>query len=224
MPGTMPGYFVRPLALCVVSAVCLSAGAAGQVAVDAQQRASLLAFYAQQYPGEPAVRTVFESVPVVGGRGSEVVGSVEAPPYRGHGALCRTQRTKFVLQGAGKQARWQEAGMEYFAWLDRGTCRPVAEPVRMLQRVPDTELEGVLLYQKSLLERARLLMAGNTACAPMRALKFSLAAVDVGAAAPRAEERYALVFKSDRDSYARIWLRKSGAQYDAWNVTCPPVL
>ena len=223
MPGTMPGYFLRPLALCVVSAVCVSASAADAV-VDAQQRASLLAFYAQQYPGEPAVRTVFESVPVVGGRGSEVVGSVEAPPYRGHGALCRTQRTKFVLQGTGKQARWQEAGMEYFAWLDRGTCRPVAEPVRMLQRVPDTELEGVLLYQKSLLERARLLMAGNTACAPLRALKFSLAAVDVGAAAPRAEERYALVFKSDRDSYARIWLRKSGAQYDAWNVTCPPVL
>ena len=220
----MPGSFLRPLALCVVAAACASASAADAVAVDAAQRASLLAFYAQQYPGEAAARTVFERVPVVGGRGREVVGSVEAPPYRGHGALCRTQRTKFVLQGDGKQARWQEAGMEYFAWLDRGTCRPVAEPVRMLQRIPDTELEGVLLYQKSLLERARLLMAGNTACAPLRARTFSLAAVDVGAAAPRAEERYALVFKSDRDSYARIWLRKSGAQYDAWNVTCPPVL
>lgn len=220
----MRGCFLRPVALCVMSAACGAAGAADGVAVDAQQRASLLAFYAQQYPGEAAVRTVFESVPVVGSRGREVVGSVEAPPYRGHGALCRTQRTKFVLHGDGKQARWQEAGMEYFAWLDRGTCRPVAEPVRMLQRIPDTELEGVLLYQKSLLERARLLMAGNTACAPLRALTFSLAAVDVGAAAPRAEERYALVFKSDRDSYARVWLRKSGAQYDAWNVTCPPVL
>lgn len=218
----MPGYIVRPLALCVVTAACSLASAAETV--DAQQRASLLAFYAQQYPGEPAARTVFESVSVVGGGGSEVVGSVETPPYRGHGALCRTQRTKFVLRGEGGQARWQEAGMEYFAWLDRGTCRPVAEPVRMLQRVPDSELEGVLLYQKSLLERARLLMAGNTACAPLRALKFSLAAVDVGSAAPRAEERYALVFKSDRGSYARIWLRKSGAQYDAWNVTCPPVL
>jgi hypothetical protein len=200
-----------------MSAACLSASAAEAVAVDAQQRASLLDFYAQQYPGEPATRTVFESVPVVGGRGREVVGSVETPPYRGHGALCRTQRTKFVLHGEGKQARWQEAGMEYYAWLDRGTCRAVAEPVRMLQRIPDVELEGVLLYQKPLLERARLLMAGNT-------LKFTLAAVDVGAAAPRAEERYALVFKSDRDSYARVWLRKSGAQYDAWNVTCPPVL
>lgn len=220
----MPGCFVRPLALFAVAAVCGSAGAAEAVAIDAQQRASLLAFYAQQYPGEAAARTVFESVPVVGGRGREVVGSVEAPPYRGHGALCRTQRTKFILHGEGKQARWQEAGMEYYAWLDRGTCRPVAEPVRMLQRIPDTELEGVLLYQKPLLARARLLMAGNTACAPLRALNFVLAAVDVGAAAPRAEERYAMVFKSDRDSYARIWLRKSGAQYDAWNVTCPPVL
>ena len=223
----MPGCFVRPLALFAVAAVCGAAGVAGAaeaVAVDAQQRASLLAFYAQQYPGEAAARTVFESVSVVGARGREVVGSVEAPPYRGHGALCRTQRTKFVLHGEGKQARWQEAGMEYYAWLDRGTCRAVAEPVRMLQRIPDTELVGVLLYQKPLLARARLLMAGNTACAPLRALNFVLAGVDVGAAAPRAEERYALVFKSDRDSYARVWLRKSGAQYDAWNVTCPPVL
>ena len=220
----MRGCFLRPVALCVMSAVCGLAAAADGVVGDAQQRASLLAFYAQQYPGEPAVRTVFESVPVVGGGGREVGGRVETAPYRGHGALCRAQRTKFVLHGEGMQARWQEAGMEYYAWLDRGTCRPVAAPVRMLQRVPDTELEGVLLYQKSLLERARLLMAGNTACAPLRALAFSLAAVDVGAAAPRAEERYALVFKSDRDSYARVWLRKSGAQYEAWNVTCPPVL
>ncbi|MEG1118311.1 MAG: hypothetical protein RSE46_24975, partial [Janthinobacterium sp.] len=106
---------MRSVALFTVSAVCISASAAEAVAVDAQQRASLLAFYAQQYPGEPAARTVFESVPIVGGRGSEVVGSVETPPYRGHGALCRTQRTKFVLHGTG----WQEAGMEYFAWLDR---------------------------------------------------------------------------------------------------------
>ena len=215
---------MRPVALFAVSAVCAIATAADGVAVDAQQRASLLEFYAQQYPGEAAARTVFESVRVVGGRGSEVVGSVEAPSYRGHGALCRTQRTKFVLHGEGQRARWQEAGMEYFAWLDRGTCRPVAEPVRLLQRIPDAELEGILLYQTPLLARARLLMAGNTACAPLRALPFSLAAVDVGAAAPRAEERYALVFKSDRDSYARVWLRKSGAQFDAWNVTCPPVL
>ena len=66
----MPGYFVRPLALCVMSAACLSASAAEAVAVDAQQRASLLDFYAQQYPGEPATRTVFESVPVVGSPGS----------------------------------------------------------------------------------------------------------------------------------------------------------
>ena len=88
--------------------------------------------------------------------------------------------------------------MAYYAWLDRGACRPVAEPVRLLQRVPDAELEGVLLYQKPLLARARLLMAGNTECAPLRALNFSLAAVDVGASRPQAQEQYALVFRSDR--------------------------
>lgn len=223
----MQGYFLRPVAclsFAVLSSVCVSAQAADDVAASAAERASLLQFYGQQYPGQSVARTIFQSGAVVGGTGRELVGSVEAPPVRGHGAVCRTQRTKFVLQGSGKQAHWQEAGMEYYAWLDRGACRPVAEPVRLLQRVPDTELEGVLLYQKPLLERARLLMAGNTACAPLRALKFSLAAVDVGTSTPRDEERYALVFKSDRDSYARIWLRKSAGQYDAWNVTCPPML
>ncbi|MBB5369483.1 MULTISPECIES: hypothetical protein [unclassified Janthinobacterium] len=221
----MQACLVRPLALFVLSATLVSASAvADDVTATAAERASLLQFYGQQYPDQPAARTVFQSVPVVGGHGRELVGSVETAPYRGHGALCRTQRTKFVLQGTGKQERWQEAGIEYYAWLDRGTCRPVAEPVRLLQRVPDTELEGVLLYQKPLLERARLLMAGNTACAPLRSLKFSLAAVDVGASVRQEEERYALVFKSDRDSYARVWLRKSAGQYDAWNVTCPPML
>ena len=52
----MPGYFMRSVALFTVSAACISASAAEAVAVDAQQRASLLAFYAQQYPGEPAAR------------------------------------------------------------------------------------------------------------------------------------------------------------------------
>ena len=47
---------MRSAALFTVSAVCISASAAEVVAVDAQQRASLLAFYAQQYPGEPAAR------------------------------------------------------------------------------------------------------------------------------------------------------------------------
>lgn len=223
MPASLV-HSVRPIALFILSSVFVSAHAADDATASAAERASLLQFYAQQYPGQSAARTVFQSGAVVGGNGRELVGSVEAPPTRGHGALCRTQRTKFVLQGRGKQAHWQEAGMEYYAWLDRGACRPVAEPVRLLQRIPDTELEGVLLYQKPLLERARLLMAGNTACAPLRALKFSLAAVDVGTSTPRDEERYALVFKSDRDSYARIWLRKSAGQYDGWNVTCPPML
>ena len=217
---------LRPLALLALLACGVSASAAERAApqtrtATSEERQS----FAQFYAGRPAaVRTLFEVTRDASGRGWTVSATTEAPPHRGQGALCRTHRTSFVLKGAGKQAKWEESGQAYYAWLDRGACRPVAEPVRLLQRVPDAELEGVLLYQKPLLARARLLMAGNTECAPLRALNFSLAAVDVGASRPQAQEQYALVFRSDRNSYARVWLRRSGQQYDAWTVTCPPVL
>jgi hypothetical protein len=211
---------LHPLALLALLA-CGASASAAERAATVEERQS----FAQFYAGRPAVaRTLFEVTRDASRRGWTVSATTEAPPHRGQGALCRTHRTSFVLKGAGKQAKWEESGQAYYAWLDRGACRPVAEPVRLLQRVPDAELEGVLLYQKPLLARARLLMAGNTECAPLRALNFSLAAVDVGASRPQAQEQYALVFRSDRDSYARIWLRRSGKQYDAWTVTCPPVL
>lgn len=211
---------LRPLALLAWLACGVSASAAERAATVEERQS-----FAQFSAGRPAaVRTLFDVTRDAAGRGWTVSATTEAPPHRGQGALCRTHRTSFVLQGAGKQAKWKESGQVYYAWLDRGACRPVAEPVRLLQRVPDAELEGVLLYQKPLLARARLLMAGNTECAPLRALNFSLAAVDVGASRPQAQEQYALVFRSDRNSYARVWLRRSGQQYDAWTVTCPPVL
>lgn len=211
---------LRPLALLALLAYGVSASAAERAATVEERQS-----FAQFSAGRPAaVRTLFDVTRDASGHGWTVSATTEAPPHRGQGALCRTHRTSFVLKGAGKQAKWKESGQLYYAWLDRGACRPVAEPVRLLQRVPDAELEGVLLYQKPLLARARLLMAGNTECAPLRALNFSLAAVDVGASRPQAQEQYALVFRSDRNSYARVWLRRSGQQYDAWTVTCPPVL
>ncbi|MGK5025466.1 hypothetical protein [Janthinobacterium sp. RB2R34] len=219
---------LRPLALLALLACCLPASAAERAApqtraATTEERQSFEQFYSQAHPGDKAARTLFDVRREVGSRGWTVSATMEAAPHRGQGALCRTHRSNYVLKGAGKQARWEERGVDYYAWLDRGACRPVAEPVRLLQRVPDTELEGVLLYQKPLLARARLLMAGNTECAPLRALNFSLAAVDVGASRPQAQEQYALVFRSDRNTYARVWLRKSGQQYDGWSVTCPPV-
>ena len=220
---------LHPLALLALLAYCLPASAAERAApqtraATAEERQSFEQFYSQAHHGDKATRTLFNVRREAGSRDWTVSATMEGVPHRGQGALCRTHRSNYVLKGAGKQARWEERGVDYYAWLDRGACRPVAEPVRLLQRVPDAELEGVLLYQKPLLARARLLMAGNTECAPLRALSFTLAAVDVGASRPQAQEQYALVFRSDRNTYARVWLRKSGQQYDAWTVTCPPVL
>lgn len=221
----MQGSTSRLLALLLLCSATMLAQAQTPARVPSGPERQSFHDYQARLPAPPkGARLVFESVPAADGRGDLLQASVEAPPHRGRGALCRTERVSHVLQGSGKQARWQPAGTQYYAWLDRGACRAVAEPVRMLQRVPDTELEGVLLYQKPLLARARLLMAGNTACAPARSYPFVLAAVDVGASRAGAEEQYALVFRSDRNTFLRIWLRKSGAQYDAWNVTCPAML
>ena len=170
-----PLHFV---ALLVLSTCCLSAIAADRTAPQTrtpttEERQSFEAFYAGAHPGEKPARTLFEVQREARSRGWAIGATAEAAPHRGQGALCRTHRTRYVLSGAGRQATWQETGVEYYAWLDRGACRPVAEPVRLLQRVPDAELEGVLLYQKPLLARARLLLAQGR-------LSVTQIALDVG--------------------------------------------
>lgn len=150
-----------------------------------------------------------------------VEATVDGAPYRGAGALCRMtqQRYSYDPRAAASQ-RWTLAAEKRFAWIDRATCGKPGRLVELKQRIPDADLAPLIGQHGVLLLRARLLFAGNTNCAPHRSLRFRLAAVDVGAPPHGKEELHALVFESDRAARAQVWIKKRGAELNAWDVAC----
>ena len=150
-----------------------------------------------------------------------VEATVDGAPYRAAGALCRMTQNRYAYNArAAAKQRWSMAAEKRFAWLDRATCGKPARLVELKQRIPDAELAPLIGQHGVLLLRARLLFAGNTSCAPHRSLRFRLAAVDVSAPPNGKEELYALVFDSDRAARAQVWIRKRGAELNAWDVAC----
>ncbi|MDO8439141.1 MAG: hypothetical protein Q7S67_02745, partial [Telluria sp.] len=136
---------------------------------------------------------------------------------RGLRTLCRMTRTSFSFDKV-----WSVLPQRTeFVWLQKGACRPSASAATLQNRMPDTELVSVLEQHPKVLARARLLMAGNSACASARSFNFGLASIGVGTSGKETEEMVELGYVSDRRTTARIWIRRSGAEYDAWNVACP---
>ncbi len=122
------------------------------------------------------------------------------------GALCRSQ-----------------LGQAQSAWLGRPNCQAPARPIRLAQRLPDTELISALEQHAKVLAQARLLFAGNSSCASQRSFNFALVSLGVSAAGRQSEEMVEWGFESDRKSTARVWARKNGAGYDVWYVACAPL-
>jgi hypothetical protein len=110
--------------------------------------------------------------------------------------------------------------VRHFAWLDKASCRPSARAVEMLQQAPDVALIPLLEQHGELLLRARLLFSGNTSCAPVRALRYRLAAVEVSAPPYAAEQLYGLVFDSGSDVLARVWVKQRAGEWNPWSVAC----
>ena len=147
---------------------------------------------------------------------------VDRAPQRGYRELCRMRRVDFMYFNDTRT--WSTAeGTRQFVWLNPAAgCALAGTPVELKVRMPDTELVAILAQQNALLASSRLLLAGNSGCATQRSYKFSLAAVDVGAIGAGAEEMVALTYQSDRATRATVWVRRSGAEYTAWNVHCAP--
>lgn len=135
----------------------------------------------------------------------------------------RTQRAAWLLcLGSGTPhrfdgKRWSPAGAEVrFAWLDRSSdCGVAQERVELRQAMGDRDIVTMLEGQAKVLESARLLFAGNTGCAPQRALKFQLVSLDLGA-----DKLYRFGYRSDRGGHAVVAVRKQGRELTAWNVNC----
>ncbi|WGG52198.1 hypothetical protein [Rugamonas sp. DEMB1] len=115
-----------------------------------------------------------------------------------------------------------------YVWLARGavctTPQPgqPGQPALLLPALSDAAAVALLRGQAELLTRARLLFAGNTSCARLRALDFTLQALGPApAGAAGGGAMYELRYRSDRDNEARVAVRQHRAELTAWNVSCP---
>jgi hypothetical protein len=148
---------------------------------------------------------------------------VDTKPRHGAVDLCHIIRSRF-LYDAGQ--RWREDGTSTeYVWLSGGpvACgapKQLVELPQPLPALPAADIVRLLAQQAPLLSRARLLFAGNTSCARQRAYQFELAAIDSAAPEKGASAMYALTYRSDRATTARVTVRKSGTELTAWNVSC----
>lgn len=186
----------------------------------AQESASFAAFYRAWAPGQPAPAPAFEITRASGRRGWTVLAAVDAPAYRALAPLCRMTSSAFAYSPqAPARQRWAPAGERQYAWLDRAGCGKATRPVELLQRIPDAELVPLIDQHGVLLLRARLLFSGNTSCAPYRALRYRIVAIDVSAPPHGREQLYGLVFQGD-GARATVWVKQRRDGIHAWDVAC----
>ena len=203
------------LALCALAMTPGVHGAQTRLATD-EERASFHAYYLQQKGSAPPAGTIVTAVRDGAADAWRVEALVDAPARRALRTLCRMERTAFI-----HEKQWQSAGTRQFAWSTAASCAAPAHLVALGQRMPDTDILALMEQQGALLARARLLFAGNTACAVQRAYNYRLAAIDVSVFINGSEEMATLTYRSDRGPAARVWARRTGLAYDPWNVSCP---
>lgn len=210
--------------LALVAAAFSATGAAGAEPetrpVTEAERSAFHAYYQKRFPEQHSEAPRFLIERRSGADPWTISAVVDRTPQRGYRQLCRMRRVDFLYFSDTRS--WSAAeGTRQFVWLNAAAgCALNGQPVELKVRMPDTELVSILTQQEALLASARLLMAGNSGCAPQRAYRYSLAAVDVGATGSGAEEMVALTYNSDRATRVTVWARRSGAEYSPWNVSC----
>lgn len=184
-------------------------------AVTPAERKAFFDFYQKKFPDnhsqQPAfaLRAQADGAPIL-------VALVDSPPRRGLRALCRMERRVFDHKGG-----WAvDERVSQFVWLDPKGCATPALPVELQYPMPDADVVGLLEHERAVLKSARLLFGGNSQCARQRALNFSLTRIEIGTSGASTEVLAGLVFRSDRDTSATVWVRRSGLDYNAWNVNC----
>lgn len=180
------------------------------------ERAAFAQFYRSHFPGAKAPATHFMIERDAPGQAWRLFAQVNAKPRRAPRGLCRMERMRFVFG-----SEWAMEQPTRLAWFDRAGCSaPPQQHVLIMERMPDTDITALIEHAPRVLTRARLLFAGNTSCAVQRSSRFRLHAIDVGAPVSGGEEMAELIFRSDRNTSATVWVRRSGLSYDPWNVSC----
>lgn len=193
-------------------------------AATAQEIKSFDDYYRALHPEAADAQPVFEIRRAPRVRAWTIAAHIDAAPQRSSAALCRMRRDSYDYStAAAKAQRWSARSPEQqFVWLSAGAsaaCTPPTQPVELTQPLPEADIVSLLRQHPALMQRARLLLAGNTQCAGQRALPFHPIALGPGAPASGAG-MYSLTFQSDRDSTVEVTVRKSGAELTAWAVGC----
>lgn len=200
----------------ILAALALPASALEAPMPSSVERASFAAFYRAHFPGAALAEPIFIVEQSGTAQGRRLLAQVDTRARRAPRGLCRMDRRRFVF---GSQ--WTIGQPARLAWVDHARCSaPPQHQVQILQNMPDTDVIALLAHAPTVLARARLLFAGNTSCAVQRASRFRLHAITVGAPVAGGEEMAELVFRSERNSSATVWVRRSGLAYDPWNVSC----
>ncbi len=207
-------YVVFLAAMAAQAATLVAAGtptAEGRAPTLAQQR-SFEQFMQRSAPGMPLPPLRVERGP--DGKSWVASASSDAPPVRLVLPLCRVTRTRYTQQADDS---WRTDSSQH-VWIHHTTScgTPPATMVELRAPLAEIDMLRLIQAQAELLQRARLLMAGNTSCAPTRSRNFQLRALGRSA-----DGMFVLGYESDIGSKVDITVRPSRAELTAWNVNCP---
>ncbi|GGX96763.1 hypothetical protein GJV26_09285 [Massilia dura] len=193
--------------------------AESRTATPAEQE-SFIDWYGSTHEGRGLLRPQFNVTREKGKRGKRrVTATVDGGAQRAVLPLCRQPRAVYEHDPRGrKENRWREAGpAQTLVWIHHASrCGAQPEtPVRLLQPLPEMEILMLLQQHASILGSARLLMAGNTSCAPSRSRGYRLTGLDRGK-----DGLPVLVFESDIAGEARVSVRRSRNELLPWSVAC----
>jgi hypothetical protein len=174
--------------------------------------------------GRGLLRPQFSVIREEGKRGKRgkrrVTATVDGAAQRAVLPLCRQPRAVYEYDArAGKASRWREAGSpQTLVWIHHAPqCGAQPDtPVRLFQPLADMDVLMLLQQYPSILGSARLLMAGNTSCAPSRSRGYRLTGLDRGK-----DGLPVLVFENDIAGEARVSVRRTRNELLPWSVACP---
>jgi hypothetical protein len=148
-----------------------------------------------------------------------VTATVDGAAQRAVLPLCRQPRTVFEYDPRGrKESRWSESGPpQTLVWIHHARqCGAQPEtPVRLLQPLAEMDILMLLQQHAPILGSARLLMAGNTSCAPSRSRGYRLTGLDRGK-----DGLPVLVYESDIAGDVRVSVRRTRNELLPWGVSC----
>ncbi|SHM25705.1 hypothetical protein SAMN05192549_101117 [Duganella sacchari] len=195
----------------------------------ADERNAFDEYYREQVPprvsGGPSLFAPVFDIQRRRGQPWQVIARVDSSPRHYTPELCRQVRTSYIYDAkAPKGQRWSPsaAAPEWYVWLatPKVICTAAQYTVRMDPAVSNEDATALLRQHRELLQRARLLFAGNSGCARQRSLTFRFAAMAPAPPANGAPAMVGMVFESDRDTRVHVAVRKHRGEYAAWNVNC----